>query len=305
MLLALLLSTPAQAVEIGIGGYGGYLMLPEGMTVDPGFEAGGRLRFRWSSAWGVEAIMGIAPGSREVEDGLSTMALDPHLELMHFFENPSARMTPFVAAGPGLLVQNGTIGWMGTIGGGLDVQLIPVLDLRTDLRVRVNGLEPAPTVGADFTVGLQFHNPRVRDTDGDGVTDKTDGCKEIPEDKDGYQDEDGCVDPDNDGDTVLDEADRCQGDKEDIDGFEDADGCSEPDNDKDGVADAADRCPADLEDMDKFEDGDGCLDADNDKDGFLDAQDKAPNEPETFNGFQDKDGAPDELPVEVKRFKSA
>ncbi len=32
---------------------------------------------------------------------------------------------------------------------------------------------------------------------------------------------------------------------EDKDGFEDADGCPDPDNDKDGVLDAADKCPND------------------------------------------------------------
>ncbi len=302
MLLALLLSTPASALEIGLGGYGGYLMLPDGQAVSPGFEAGGRLRFRWSPAWGVEAAVGIAPGTNVVDDGGSTTALDPRLELLYFFDNPSARVTPFVAVGPGLLVQNGDIGWMGNLGGGLDVELVSILDLRADLRLRVSGIEPATAASADFAIGLQFHNPRVRDSDGDGVSDKVDGCREVPEDKDGFQDEDGCVDPDNDGDTVMDADDRCQGDKEDIDGFEDVDGCADPDNDKDGVADTADKCATELEDMDQFEDGDGCADADNDKDGIADAADKAPNEPETFNGYKDRDGIPDEVPAEVKRF---
>ena len=42
--------------------------------------------------------------------------------------------------------------------------------------------------------------PDVRDTDGDGIPNGRDKCPLIPEDKDGFQDEDGCPDDDNDGD---------------------------------------------------------------------------------------------------------
>jgi outer membrane protein OmpA-like peptidoglycan-associated protein len=63
------------------------------------------------------------------------------------------------------------------------------------------------------------------------------------QDKDGFQDADGCPDPDNDGDGVLDATDKCPDKLEDKDGFEDADGCPDPDNDGDGVLDAADKCP--------------------------------------------------------------
>lgn len=81
------------------------------------------------------------------------------------------------------------------------------------------------------------------DKDGDGVPDATDRCPNEPEDKDGFEDEDGCPDPDNDLDGVLDVADRCPNEPEDRDGFEDEDGCPDPDNDQDGVLDAADKCP--------------------------------------------------------------
>jgi outer membrane protein OmpA-like peptidoglycan-associated protein len=48
---------------------------------------------------------------------------------------------------------------------------------------------------------------------------------------------------DRDGDDVPDADDKCPDDPEDRDGFEDADGCPDPDNDKDGIADAVDACP--------------------------------------------------------------
>jgi len=47
------------------------------------------------------------------------------------------------------------------------------------------------------------------DNDGDGITDSQDKCPNEPEDRDGFQDEDGCPDLDNDGDTVADTSDEC------------------------------------------------------------------------------------------------
>lgn len=99
--------------------------------------------------------------------------------------------------------------------------------------------------------------------------------------------------PDRDGDGILDAVDRCIDVPEDKDGFEDEDGCPEVDNDADGILDVNDGCPNIAEDRDGFQDDDGCLDDDNDRDGFLDGDDKCPNEPETINGEQDDDGCPD------------
>jgi OOP family OmpA-OmpF porin len=106
---------------------------------------------------------------------------------------------------------------------------------------------------------------------------------------------DRCVPPpaptkpgDADGDGILDNVDKCPNDPEDKDGFQDADGCPDPDNDADGIADKADKCPNEPEDKDNFEDADGCPDPDNDKDGVLDAADKCPNDP----GPADNNGCP-------------
>ncbi len=114
--------------------------------------------------------------------------------------------------------------------------------------------------------------PKPKDSDHDGLLDRDDKCPSAPEDKDGFEDEDGCPDEDNDGDGIVDEHDRCVNDPEDKDGFEDDDGCPDKDNDGDGV---------------------------------LDAKDKCPNEPETFNNFEDEDGCPDkgQGPVQIQRGK--
>ena len=131
------------------------------------------------------------------------------------------------------------------------------------------------------------------DSDGDGIPDAQDLCPTEPEDRDGFDDEDGCPDPDNDQDGIPDRLDRCPNEPEDEDGFQDDDGCPELDNDGDGIVDAQDKCPNEPEDKDGFQDDDGCPELDNDGDGIADAQDSCPNEPETFNGVDDSDGCPD------------
>jgi OmpA-OmpF porin, OOP family len=130
--------------------------------------------------------------------------------------------------------------------------------------------------------------PKVGDKDGDGILDNVDKCPTEPEDKDGFEDEDGCPDLDNDKDGIPDAKDKCPLEPEDKDGFQDEDGCPDPDNDTDGIADVNDKCPLEPEDKDGFEDEDGCPDPDNDKDGVLDTADKCPNEP----GPADNNGCP-------------
>ena len=126
--------------------------------------------------------------------------------------------------------------------------------------------------------------PKVVDTDGDGIPDKSDKCPTEPEDKDGFQDADGCPDLDNDNDGIPDKTDKCPNEAEDKDGFEDEDGCPDPDNDKDGLLDADDKCPNEAGPK---ENG-GCPDKDKDGDGVVDRLDKCPDQP----GPADNDGCP-------------
>jgi len=63
---------------------------------------------------------------------------------------------------------------------------------------------------------------------------------------------------DRDGDGIRDDADACPDAAEDKDGFDDLDGCPDPDNDQDGVADVDDKCPNQAEDRDGRDDEDGC-----------------------------------------------
>jgi OmpA-OmpF porin, OOP family len=135
----------------------------------------------------------------------------------------------------------------------------------------------------------------ILDSDGDGIMDPDDKCKDEPEDKDGYQDEDGCPDPDNDGDGILDKADKCPMEPEDKDGFEDEDGCPDPDNDKDGLTDATDKCPNEA----GPKENEGCPDKDKDGDTVVDRLDKCPEIP----GDVDNDGCPKQKYIVVTKEK--
>jgi outer membrane protein OmpA-like peptidoglycan-associated protein len=132
------------------------------------------------------------------------------------------------------------------------------------------------------------------DNDGDGMADGSDRCPDQAEDRDNFQDQDGCPDLDNDGDGVNDGYDSCPREAEDRDGDHDEDGCPDNDRDRDGVRDDQDRCPDDPEDVDGFADADGCPEPDNDRDGVLDVNDQCSDQPETMNGIDDTDGCPDQ-----------
>ena len=104
------------------------------------------------------------------------------------------------------------------------------------------------------------------DDDGDGTLNKADACPTQPEDKDGYQDQDGCPDPDNDGDGLLDTDDLCPLEA----GPKDHHGCPVKDADKDGIEDAQDQCPTEVGDVAHQ----GCpAPVDTDGDGVPDAED--------------------------------
>jgi len=69
------------------------------------------------------------------------------------------------------------------------------------------------------------------DSDGDGVPDSKDKCPDTPEDKNGFEDLDGCPegDRDTDEDTILDRVDACPTEQEVFNGIDDEDGCPDED----------------------------------------------------------------------------
>ena len=202
---------------------------------------------------------------------------------------------------------------------GATVPIIPELDAiaETQVRIGVGGRYlRGNEVPMDANLGVRIHA-------GDGLTieagagtgilagygaplvrgfatlryaTERDPCAGGPEDFDGFDDGDYCLDPDNDFDGIVDTADACPNDPEDVDRYADDDGCPEPDNDADGVLDATDTCPTQSEDADGFQDGDGCPEPDNDDDGIADGRDRCPMDPEDADQFEDDDGCPEPGP---------
>src|SRR5262249_6165346 len=65
------------------------------------------------------------------------------------------------------------------------------------------GLTQAVGVPIFRAIAAITWTPRSHDLDEDGVKDDFDGCPEIPEDIDGFEDTDGCPDIDNDQDGII------------------------------------------------------------------------------------------------------
>ena len=76
-------------------------------------------------------------------------------------------------------------------------------------------------------VGVSY-SPKTNDLDNDGIPDDVDECPRLPEDLDGFEDDDGCMDPDNDNDFIPDADDLCPN-EEALEGRDlDEDGCTDP-----------------------------------------------------------------------------
>ena len=221
--------------------------------------------------WATAEMFGdVMPSGRKATAMSSAGTLAPSEYLVGLSYRAERRVSLGLAVGRGLIAGIGTPDLRGVV----SLSFVPGTEALTPLHP-----PPPPKIDGD--------------ADGDGIPDSVDRCPNEPEDKDMFDDTDGCPDPDNDGDGLPDAVDKCPLDAEDKDGFQDEDGCPDKDNDNDGIPDTQDKCPNEPEDKDGFQDLDGCPDPDNDLDGILDAQDKCPNEPETINGIQDDDGCPD------------
>jgi outer membrane protein OmpA-like peptidoglycan-associated protein len=182
-------------------------------------------------------------------DAVNVYWLEPRvqarIELM-----PGRKVEPFLVVGGGSpialstatkTINSGIIG-DGYVGAGARFDTHKGFALRIDARIAVlpgvdanadNTLafEGDIGFGLELTVGkkpvpkVEVAPPPPSDRDGDGIVDAQDKCVDRPEDKDGFEDADGCPDIDNDGDHVLDIADKCAAEPETMNGFDDDDGC--------------------------------------------------------------------------------
>lgn len=143
-----------------------------------------------------------------------------------------------------------------------------------------------------FVAGVGWA-PREHDKDHDGIRDDVDQCEDIPEDRDGYEDSDGCPEIDNDDDGIIDREDRCPITKGVPSEDKSKNGCPAEDKDGDGVSDLEDACPITPGVKSTNTRLNGCPTSDKDGDGIPDLLDKCPDEAEDKDGFQDEDGCPD------------
>ena len=184
-------------------------------------------------------------------------------------------------------------------------QLSPVLVSLSD-RIGLGHYQDAfVTLGAETSLTTAVGAPTLRliagagwsphqhDKDHDGIPDDRDQCEDIAEDKDGFEDSDGCPEIDNDEDGIIDREDACPN----VPGAKSSDrkknGCPAADSDGDGIADDVDACPHVKGDKSDDPAKNGCPLHDSDEDGIPDFMDKCPDQPEDIDGNQDDDGCPD------------
>lgn len=306
------------ALSVGAG----WMWVDPEENIDSTWDLVPRLGYEVANHWILEAVVGIGQGKTR-SFGYGFDVYTPRVAVLFllladkpvepFFAGEFGAIYKHVRRDPGVYEEHAPEGTnlgnfknpdtdMLVAGGvGAFIHLGGPVHLRLDLRAMQNiGSEPHGEVQDEFTNfealgGISFRQSELkRDTDGDGLLDRFDGCPTDPEDWDRFEDEDGCPDVDNDGDGIVDDDDQCPDVEEDFDEYRDRDGCPDEDNDSDGFVDWKDRCPDEPEDNDGFQDRDGCPDLDNDEDGIPDLEDRCPMDPEDVDGFQDRDGCPDE-----------
>jgi len=199
----------------------------------------------WASLEGEFAYIPSADSIHNYRLHLLTYKLHVLVHLMH------GRLRPFVLAGiggmqvakaqpnPGPTEIATDTDFDFHAGVGVKYAVTDMIDLRADARVVFlpNTKHNSDSADLEFlgAVGFRFGGssppppppvlPLVKDTDRDDIPDNVDKCPNDPEDKDGFQDADGCPDPDNDADGVPDAQDKCPTEKETINGYLDNDGC--------------------------------------------------------------------------------
>jgi outer membrane protein OmpA-like peptidoglycan-associated protein len=254
----------AVADEIQLGGFFGPRIFsqksalgyidgaPAHPMLENGVALGGRIGRQFGLPWLYpELELAFCPTKTTTPGGAipaNIYWIDPRVQL-RFELLPQRRFQPFLVVGAGvpiaissarMTLNSGVIG-EGYGGGGIRLDTTKGFTMRFDARVSIIPGENPPLVGAEveLNIGIEFDLGRPRpkvvevpvepttepDKDGDGIPDRLDRCPDRPEDKDGFEDEDGCPDIDNDGDHVLDIADKCPSQPETINGFEDDDGC--------------------------------------------------------------------------------
>jgi OmpA-OmpF porin, OOP family len=213
---------------------------------------GARVLYGFTSLLGAEAELAFLPTSAR-QGGAPVYAFGYRVHAMAEFGKSGARVRPFVLlGGAGMTalstntaqVANATH-FMFQGGAGAAFRIGDRWGVRADARLFLPPSSDGPvTLDFELTAGVYLNLGTTKDImkavgsisdrDGDGLVDNDDQCPDDPEDFDGFQDSDGCPDPDNDGDGIADIHDRCPNEPETFNNFDDHDGC--PDTVPEAVA---------------------------------------------------------------------
>ncbi|HEX3477988.1 MAG TPA: OmpA family protein [Kofleriaceae bacterium] len=209
-----------------------------------------RLGVFFTPMFGVEGEFGVIPSeARQTTFDVWNIAYRAQFVAQFRAENPDVKLIPFVLVGGGAMtiVDNGGSKNDAQIakdtdaelfvGAGLKYRVDNGWGLRLDLRLLFPPSSKDSSFTEDFEGLLSIYKELGRqppkpppppvddDPDHDGIRGAADKCPNEPEDKDGFQDEDGCPDPDNDNDGVPDAQDKCPLEPETKNGYQDEDGC--------------------------------------------------------------------------------
>ncbi len=217
--------------SVAIGGRFGYVVMPASEL--PGLTAEAELAMVLSSA-------------RNAETSTRLAVFDPRVQIRtEGAELGIAR--PFAVLGLGFPLVTTTTQYVLRddvtmeifAGGGVRFERESGWNLRVDARtimLPARGVALA-TFELEIAASLyrRFGDPRrperlsenqmPLDSDDDGVPDHRDQCPDRDEDRDDFEDDDGCPDIDDDSDEVLDIVDRCRLAAEVRNGYRDSDGC--------------------------------------------------------------------------------
>ena len=221
--------------------------------LDLGLALGVRLALAVTVLLDAEGEVALIPTS--FDPGPAAMVFGLRLHGLLHFTGRSTRLRPFLLAGwhsqnvltdevPNVISARDSdpgAHW----GLGAKLAITSALSLRLDFRHLIVGDRgTGATNELEVLAGLCLHfgrepaapaaqpapapaPPVSDDRDGDGLLGSRDACPEQAEDRDSFQDQDGCPDPDNDADGVRDEQDQCGDQAETRNGYKDDDGCAD------------------------------------------------------------------------------